>query len=103
MQKFDNAFNRLCSIGFWEAWSSILLFFVAMPLKYGLGNDVLIRPVGLAHGILWMLYIALAALAHVEYRWPSRVSVWLFVASIVPAGPFFAEAWLLKKYRPVGE
>ncbi|MFT5836680.1 MAG: integral membrane protein [Candidatus Azotimanducaceae bacterium] len=99
MFRFDSTMHRLRSIGFWEAISSILLFGVAMPLKYVWGNDVLIRPVGMVHGILWMGYVGLAFLAQIDYKWSWKLTGWLLVASIVPAGPFVADAKLLKDYE----
>ena len=97
--KFDNTLNRLRSVGFWEAISSILLFFVAMPLKYLWGEDMLIRPIGMAHGILWIAYVGLTILGHIDYKWPTKTTIWLFIASLVPAGPFFADAKLLKDVK----
>lgn len=97
--KFDNTLNRLRSVGFWEAISSILLFFVAMPLKYIWGEDMLIRPVGMVHGILWMGYVGLAVLGQVDYKWPTKNTVWLFIASLIPFGPFVADAKLLKDVK----
>lgn len=99
MCRFDNTLHRLRTIGFWEATSSILLFGVAMPLKYIWGNEVLIRPVGMAHGILWMAYVGLALLAQMDYNWSWKLTGWLIVASIVPAGPFVADATLLRHYE----
>jgi len=99
MLKFDSTLHRLRSVGFWEAISSILLFFVAMPLKYIWGNDVLIRPIGMGHGILWMAYVGLALLGQMDYKWSWKLTGWLVLASIVPAGPFVADAKLLKSYE----
>ncbi|MGB0257279.1 MAG: DUF3817 domain-containing protein [Coraliomargarita sp.] len=97
MFKFDSTLNRLRSIGTWEAISYILLLGIAMPLKYIGGNDVLIRPIGMAHGILWMAYVGLAILGQVDYKWPLKTTIWLFVASLLPFGPFVADAKLLQK------
>lgn len=99
MFRFDSTLHRLRSIGTWEAISSILLFGVAMPLKYIWGNDALIRPIGMAHGILWMGYVGLAFLAQLDIKWSWKLTGWLIVASIVPAGPFVADAKLLKGYE----
>lgn len=99
MFRFDNTLDSLRSIGFWEAISSILLFGVAMPMKYIWGDDMLIRPIGMAHGLLWMGYVGLSILARVDYKWPWKTTAWLLVASIVPAGPFVADAKLLKGYK----
>ena len=40
-----------------EALSFIVLLLIAMPVKYLLGNPELVRVVGMAHGILFVLYI----------------------------------------------
>ena len=40
-----------------EALSFVILLLVAMPIKYILGNPELVRIVGMAHGILFVLYI----------------------------------------------
>ena len=99
MFRFDSTLHRLRSIGNLEAISSILLFFVAMPLKYVWGNDVLIRPIGMTHGILWMAYVGLSFLGQADYKWSIKLTAWLIVASIVPAGPFVADAKLLKAHE----
>jgi len=99
MFRFDSTLHRLRSIGFWEAISSILLFGVAMPLKYLEGDDLLIRPIGMAHGVLWMIYVGFAFLGQMDYKWSWKLTGWLIVASIVPAGPFVADAKLLKPYE----
>lgn len=57
MLKFNNTLNRLRSIGILEAISFILLLGIAMPLKYLFGQPELVRIVGMAHGILWVLYV----------------------------------------------
>lgn len=70
-----------------------------MPMKYIGGDDVLIRPVGMVHGILWMAYVGLALLGQLDYKWSWKLTGWLIVASIVPAGPLVADAKLLKSYE----
>ncbi len=47
-------------IGILEGISAILLFFVAVPMKYIFANPILIRPIGMAHGVLFTIYIMLA-------------------------------------------
>ena len=75
-----------------EGMSLIALFFVAMPLKYGAGIAEPVAWVGWIHGTLVFLYvIALGSMCRVE-GWPLwRVAIW-FVASLLPAGTFIAEA-----------
>lgn len=99
MFRFDNTLNRLRSSGFFEGWSAILLFFVAMPLKYIWANDMLIRPIGMVHGILWMLYVGFAFLGQLDYKWSWKLTAWLVLASLIPGGPFVADTKLLKDYE----
>ena len=97
MFKFDTTLNRLRSVGTWEAISYLLLLGIAMPLKYGFDMPQAVSVVGMAHGILWMAYIGLAVLGQIDYKWPPKTTAWLFVASLLPFGPFVADAKLLQK------
>jgi integral membrane protein len=96
MLKLDNTLNRLRFAGVLEAISFLLLLGIAMPLKYVWGQPELVRIVGMAHGILWILYVGLAALGQLDYKWPWRTTALLFVASLLPFGPIIADAKLLK-------
>ena len=49
--------NRLHIIGIVEGISALLLFFVAMPMKYMLDMPLAVKYTGWAHGVLFMLYI----------------------------------------------
>ena len=97
--QFDTTLSRLRSVGFWEGLSSIALFFVAMPLKYFADMDFLIRPVGMVHGLLWIAFVALAVIGQTEYRWSPKTTVYLFIASLLPAGPLFVDGPLLKPFE----
>ena len=45
-----------------EGLSYILLLFIGVPLKYYGGNDILVKGLGMPHGILFLAYIVLAFL-----------------------------------------
>jgi integral membrane protein len=87
------AVDRFRIVAFWEGISYLLLLFVAMPLKYGLGMDMAVRVVGMAHGVLFLAYIATLALA--ASRLGAGLSFVAFVMSLVPGGTF----WLEKRLR----
>jgi integral membrane protein len=57
MFRFDTTLNRIRSIGIFEAISFLLLLGVAMPLKYIFDQPEMVRVVGMAHGVLWILYV----------------------------------------------
>jgi len=97
MFKFDSPLNRLRSIGILEAISFILLLGIAMPLKYAFDQPEMVRVVGMAHGVLWMLYVGLAGLGQLDYKWSWKTTMLLLIASVLPFGPIVADAKLLKK------
>jgi integral membrane protein len=74
-----------------EGLSLLLLFGVAMPLKYGMGWHEATWWPGLAHGLLFVAYVAsLSALAWLE-SWPTARVGAGFVASLLPFGTFLFE------------
>lgn len=87
-------------VAFIEGITTIALFLVAMPLKYGLGYDALIRPFGMTHGIAWLAYlVAMAAcLPGKGFTLPE----WLrtFVFALFPFGTFINDPLIrLKQER----
>ena len=77
-----------------EGLSFLLLLFVSMPLKYYLGYATFSWYVGMAHGVLFILYVVLA----IEILIRRKITFWQFlrvlIASIVPFGTFFNERML---------
>src|SRR5687768_8307900 len=89
--------KRLHIIGLLEGISSLILFFIAMPLKYFMDMPLAVKYTGWAHGLLFMLYIGALLHAAFVYRW-SLVKIALgFVASVVPFGPFVYDAKVVKE------
>lgn len=80
--------------------SYLLLLFIAMPLKYIWHYEYAVKVVGMAHGILWMAYVGSAFLGQLDYKWSWKTTAWLFLASLLPCGPFVADAKLLRDVRP---
>lgn len=83
-------------IGILEGISAILLFFVAVPMKYLFANPILIRPVGMAHGVLFTIYILLAIMLKFEQNWNFKKLVIIAIAAIVPLGTFYVDKKYLK-------
>jgi integral membrane protein len=55
-----------------------------------------VRVVGMAHGILFLLYVWAAIQAAVEYDWRWRRIGIVLAASLLPAGPFLIEQKYLR-------
>jgi integral membrane protein len=91
--------GRFRVIAFVEGVSALLLFFVAMPIKYveALGaNPFPVRYVGWAHGVLFMLFAAAGFHALLARKWGVTPAAWGFVASVLPGGTFVYDARFLK-------
>jgi integral membrane protein len=67
-----------------------------MPLKYLAGKPEMVRIVGMVHGLLFVLYIFNVIQAKIEYNWSTKTMLLSIIASIMPFGPFVADA---KLYR----
>ncbi|WP_151894493.1 DUF3817 domain-containing protein [Patiriisocius marinistellae] len=77
-----------------EAISFLLLLLVAMPLKYIWEMPQMVKIVGMAHGVLFLLYIAGAVYLSQLLNWTTKTLVIVVLCSILPFGPFYAD----KKY-----
>lgn len=93
---FSTALGRLRLIGLLEGISFLVLLGIAMPLKYWAGEPAAVRVVGMAHGVLFIAYVAAILQAHLEYDWTLKRSAVLLLASILPFGPFIADRKILR-------
>ena len=84
-------------VGILEGISFLLLLGYAMPLKYFWDDPAAVQQVGMAHGILWILYIGLIGWGQLKGRWRIQTTAWLIAASLLPAGPFVADFKILSK------
>ncbi len=80
------ALKQLRLVGALEGISFLLLLLVAMPVKYLLGEPILVRIVGMAHGALFLAYLYVLVRASVEREWPVTRTAAAFVASVLPFG-----------------
>lgn len=47
--------------------------------------------IGMAHGVLFIVYIALLLQVSILYKWPFGKTFLAFVASLIPFGTFYAD------------
>ena len=73
---------------------SYLAFFITMPLKYFMEIPLPNRIVGIAHGILFLVYVLFAIVVTAEQKWNMKRFAILFIASLIPFATFYVE----KKY-----
>ncbi|SNR67024.1 DUF3817 domain-containing protein [Hymenobacter mucosus] len=88
--------GRLRAVGFLEGISFLVLLGIAMPLKYLAGEPAAVRIVGMAHGVLFVLYLLLVLQASLEHSWSWRKALLALVVSVVPFGTFWADKKLFR-------
>ena len=84
-------------IAFAEGWSYLLLG-ITMPLKYGFDITTPNYIVGMAHGLLFVLYLLFLALVSREKNWDFITIGLAFIASLIPFGTFVADKKIFRKY-----
>jgi integral membrane protein len=75
---------------------SYLLFAVTMPLKYGYEIGLPNKIVGLAHGVLFVVYVLLALYCAYRLKWKFLFLAGVLLASLIPFGTFYLDAKYLK-------
>ena len=81
-------------VSYLEGISYLLILFVTMPLKYMFESPEPNKMIGMAHGVLFLLYIVLAFLVKQEKKWNNKTLLIVLICSIIPFGTF----WMDKKY-----
>jgi len=94
-QLLKTALGRLRIIAFLEGCSYLLLGFT-MILKYKFAMPQPNYVVGLAHGILFVLYIVLLIQVSFLHRWNIFKMFMAFIASLIPFGTFYADKVLFR-------
>lgn len=75
-------------VGVLEGISFLLLLFIAMPVKYMLDNPILVKYVGMGHGVLFVLFLAVLFVVCEKQKWSIKIFILGLIASILPFGPF---------------
>ena len=86
-----NSFKVISTL---EALSFLILLGIAMPLKYIWQLPEMVQIVGMAHGILFILYVIGSYFLYEQLNWDRKTLFLVLVCSVLPFGPFYAE----KKY-----
>ncbi|WP_210572668.1 DUF3817 domain-containing protein [Streptomyces sp. GESEQ-4] len=89
------ALRRLRLVSVPEAVSFLLLL-VCSVLKRTTEFDA-VRPMGMIHGALFILYVIFWADAWNRTKWSTKTAALYFVLSVLPAGGFFAERKLKRE------
>ncbi|MGK0386555.1 MAG: integral membrane protein [Patiriisocius sp.] len=88
MEKVIKVFKVISSL---EAISFLVLLGIAMPLKYVWELPQMVQVVGMAHGVLFLLYIAFAVYVSQLLNWSVKKLFIAVLCSVIPFGPFYVE------------
>lgn len=77
-----------------EGVSTVMLFLVAMPLKYVAGWPYLVPPVGMTHGILWIVYTAAIPICLIGRGFTVLELIRTVLAGLVPLGTFLNDGMI---------
>jgi integral membrane protein len=72
------------------------LLFIAMPLKYWAGFPMAVSVVGMAHGVLFVLFVVSLVEVMVRHRWSFLRSGIIFLSSLIPFGTFLVDYYWLR-------
>jgi integral membrane protein len=90
---FMRALRQLAIV---EGISTLVLFFVAMPLKYLAGIPMAVTIVGSIHGVLFIALVLMLLLAIRRVPISVGLAAAGVVAAILPGGPFLLERRLAR-------
>ena len=88
--------GRLRLLSIIEGASTLLLFGLAMPLKYFADMPLAVRIVGSIHGLLFVCLTIAFLLAIQRVPISKGLATAGIVAAVLPFGPFVFDRWLVK-------
>jgi integral membrane protein len=91
--------RRLRTLGTVEGISTLILFGIAMPLKYLAGMPVAVRVAGSIHGGLFIALVVMFVLAIKRVPISRRLAGAGIAAAVFPFGPFILDRWLERLAR----
>jgi integral membrane protein len=74
-----------------EGISTLILFLVAMPLKYLAGMPMAVRVVGSIHGVLFVALVLMLLVAIRKVPISLGLAAAGIIAAVIPGGPFLLE------------
>ena len=83
-----NPIPFLRKVALTEAVSFLVLLGIAMPLKYIAHLPIAVKVAGWTHGVLFITFCIALWRAWILAKWPTNRAAMLFVAALLPFGPF---------------
>ena len=90
--------EKLRKVGIIEGISLIILLFIAVPIKYILGEPLLVRIVGSIHGLLWLYLLYNLKKVYDANLIDKNHAIKIIIASVIPLGFLFIDK-TVKQYE----
>ena len=95
---FKTKIGRLRILAILEGISLLILVFIAVPMKYWMGNPAFVKIMGSIHGSLFLLFLFNTLSVGVEHHWKFKEITWkVLLACFIPFGTFYIEMKILSK------
>ena len=94
---FNNQFLNFRLISYIEGISYLFLIFIAMPLKYLEGNLIIMKIIGMGHGVLFILFCIFLFNYSRKYKIKKELVIDYFIYSLSPFSFLLIEKSLKKK------
>ncbi len=88
--------KQLRTIGIIEGYSLLMLLFIAMPIKYGLGEPIVVRIVGSVHGALFVFYVMRLLQIGSELKLSWKTTIVAGISAVLPFGFLLFDSYLTK-------
>jgi integral membrane protein len=95
----EAAIDRLRLAGKVEAVSFLVLLGIAMPLKYLAGLPLAVKIVGWVHGLLFIGFVVSLWRAKARASLSTGQALSVFIAALLPFGPFIIDHRLAREAR----
>jgi integral membrane protein len=96
------AIDNLRRVGKLEGVSFLVLLGIAMPLKYLAGLPLAVKVVGWAHGALFVWFVIALLAAWRRAKLTIAQTLMVFVAALLPFGPFVIDRRLEREMTARG-
>lgn len=93
----DRLFSLFRAVALIEGITTLALFFVAMPVKYVLGDPLWVQIMGPIHGYAFLAYLVMMVLALRGRGWEAEAWVRTAFASFYPFGTFINDPYLRRR------
>ena len=98
----DRLFDAFRVVAVVEGVTTLLLFLVAMPVKYWAGDPSWVQVMGPIHGYAFLAYVAMMVAALRGRGWGGGDWLRTFGASLFPFGTFLNDPYLRRRHMAEG-